>query len=1606
MTTFTSTTDGNINDGGTYGNTSPGVAGTDFPDSDDICVAGGSTTITLNVDYEVRALKITGTIAGGGNTITVNGATSNKPFDNDGTITGDLNVTITNTGIQQDGLLLDAMGTSGNINNLTLNLANGTTANKTVGIASSTTLDNTLTITSGTFNTVFDGGASQGLSVGGHIFGNGTFVANDSTVTVAGQCAPANVELTAGSITSNDDFRPTTQTTIDGNGSITAAGGAQMGGLFDIGATNTPTLQAGRLHSSLDIPTGNQGQSTFNLALNEDQTGPSRHLYFYNFTLDSEGTENNTLTLAASFTVTNNLTITDGELKCNGATVEVQGKTTIGNASHSSEDKATITCDASAMFLGSGKTDDYAIEMLAGGTYVGGNGNHTTGAIKQTVANTKFTFTSATTTINSENTSDDRMFELTNGQANNADGRITFTGNFTSCIQWTGPSGDTGPHNVRLNDTNLTLKPRNTLNVEGYMNIDAGTFNTQYDGSDKTLTVTGDIEIADGGPKLIYNASTVTCARLGVGLGGVGAIDGTEAGKIIVNGTGNVRILDLAGAVLTGDTVTFEYQGQATTATQALSGLTSGVFNLIVNSDGATEKCIPNASVTSLNDLTMTDGEFELPSSTNIEADGDLIISANGVADLNPASSDGNVTFRSVVISSGGTLEAPSHGSFTLTGTLSAWSFQNNSTNFNHNNGTITQTAAGHIKSVSTNPFYNFTLNSSSSDSHEAVFRASSGTDVVLTENNLALTRGIVKVNTGSDTMAIGSIDIAGTGTLQASSTTTTITKGNFNNSGTFTHNDGMVKFNHATNTQNMQSGGSVVPVFYKLDNGQPAVGGGTVVVWKSITVVHTLSQTGGRYFQFKGDQGSLTVTLGSSAIACTVTEGNRCLATLSGAGPVNIYGADQLKPWVITTGGPNHACTEVHYKWGDYSADTFNTQHNITIDGDMKFGAFNVNAGDELDLNTQRVEFTGAFDLNSSTSALKMNDAMAVFTNTIDFNGRVPTSNTGTTIIHNPPSASEKLITSLYFGGTFFAQGAESEVNGYAWGGSSGEYPAKIFVGGMLDCQQSVTTGHWQVAAPTSDADVGGELRGNDRVLTAEGDFTTSGGLIGKSALDFNAASNPYVDLENNAAWQFGTNNFTLEAWFRSDTNTGLNRTIIANGDASDNGFLLYMQGGGNIKFFINNIAVANAVGPYENDDTWHHVAAVRDGNDYLLYIDGKLMDKSTQSAQNLTHAGKASIGARDLSASVDAFFDGQIAMVRVFKGASGGARTQSEIRADMFNDSANLADSTDLMCAYDFNEGSGTSLDNIQGNTNFDGTITNATWVGGGTFTYGTSTLKMTGTNKNINFTGDIGVYKLTVATGGDTNAITVNEINGNNGGIVAYHTLEVESGKLTSTTNEYIQIGRTFGNVLVAAGKGATALADLARISLYQNGQSGTANFPSASSGDKNITLKRFFINSDSSIEVLSQGNLTITTEIKLAYNNTFNFNGNTLSPIKVTLENTSGLTLGAATLDFPETGGLYSVAGCVLSAGPGATITGHTTRALFESQNDWQVVGKIENLNVTEQELKVTGQVINCTGDIHQYFPTIDHAQQLDADTADDRDVRLGRDMDANTELINS
>jgi hypothetical protein len=331
-----------------------------------------------------------------------------------------------------------------------------------------------------------------------------------------------------------------------------------------------------------------------------------------------------------------------------------------------------------------------------------------------------------------------------------------------------------------------------------------------------------------------------------------------------------------------------------------------------------------------------------------------------------------------------------------------------------------------------------------------------------------------------------------------------------------------------------------------------------------------------------------------------------------------------------------------------------------------------------------------------------------------------------------------------------------------------------------------------------------------------------------------------------------------------------------------------------------------------------------------------------------------------------------------------------------------------TDSDCIgwWQFDQGIGTATDSSA--SGVAATLVNAAWAGAGTFTYDESTLKMTGANKYIYHKDALELYKFQIETGGDSNAIILKDINGGNSTTLIYHTIEQKSGKLVSDSNENIQIGRTFGNVLVAAGKGAIAFAEVERWYIFQNGQTGTMNFPSASSADKDLTINDLFITSSSSIEVLPQGNLTFSTRVRVDDNNTLNANGKTITSKLVDLNGTATLTLGDATLTLTDdSNGLTSESGVTLNAGPGCIIDGDDSgqKVIFQSQGHWEVVGNISDLNVTNEELAVFGQVTNCTGDIHQWLPHFEKDVMLDADTSSDTLIDRADDIDRNNELIN-
>ncbi len=83
-TSFTSTISGDWNDGGTWGNTSPGVEGTDWPSSTDDATIAAGTTVTLTNDRIIFSIDVasSGILSMTDKKLTVNGN-----FNCDGSIT-------------------------------------------------------------------------------------------------------------------------------------------------------------------------------------------------------------------------------------------------------------------------------------------------------------------------------------------------------------------------------------------------------------------------------------------------------------------------------------------------------------------------------------------------------------------------------------------------------------------------------------------------------------------------------------------------------------------------------------------------------------------------------------------------------------------------------------------------------------------------------------------------------------------------------------------------------------------------------------------------------------------------------------------------------------------------------------------------------------------------------------------------------------------------------------------------------------------------------------------------------------------------------------------------------------------------------------------------------------------------------------------------------------------------------------------------------------------------------------------------------------------------------------------------------------------------------
>jgi hypothetical protein len=105
-----------------------------------------------------------------------------------------------------------------------------------------------------------------------------------------------------------------------------------------------------------------------------------------------------------------------------------------------------------------------------------------------------------------------------------------------------------------------------------------------------------------------------------------------------------------------------------------------------------------------------------------------------------------------------------------------------------------------------------------------------------------------------------------------------------------------------------------------------------------------------------------------------------------------------------------------------------------------------------------------------------------------------------------------------------------------------------------------------------------------------------------GSLGLTFDADNNQYVEIANEAAFDF-THNLTIEAWVRSDAGKAV-KTILSKGN---NAWNLQMNQNNQIEFNTSGLSQETTTSQTAlNPGTWYHVAAVWNGSEKIIYING----------------------------------------------------------------------------------------------------------------------------------------------------------------------------------------------------------------------------------------------------------------------------------------------------------------------------------------------------------------------------------------------------------------
>ena len=185
---------------------------------------------------------------------------------------------------------------------------------------------------------------------------------------------------------------------------------------------------------------------------------------------------------------------------------------------------------------------------------------------------------------------------------------------------------------------------------------------------------------------------------------------------------------------------------------------------------------------------------------------------------------------------------------------------------------------------------------------------------------------------------------------------------------------------------------------------------------------------------------------------------------------------------------------------------------------------------------------------------------------------------------------------------------------------------------------------------------DMGSNSYGHASVLTANGNakHSTSQNKIGASSIYFDG-SGDYINVSNNEKWEVGTSDFTIEMWAKIATNSSNFSGLLTMGDTqvslrlNSQGRVQFLQDHGGTR---GNTSDGDTNGTNLRDNAWHHVAVVRHGTLWNLYVDGTSEYSGTGMSGDIDDIDVVHIGKRTDSSS-DHFLNGYLDEIRMSRSA-----------------------------------------------------------------------------------------------------------------------------------------------------------------------------------------------------------------------------------------------------------------------------------------------------------------------------------------------------------------